>query len=500
MLIKFRIKTVLLFLTLFAFPYALLAQTIDQAVEQAVSTLTNPIYSQQEGERFLIQIVNLHTQQPDTISDNIETALFFSLERNFPDKKRISITDSTAGVSSRGTLFINGTYEKIGNQIQVYFKVLRGLASGELIAQAQVSYISGRQKESNLVAVLDIESENLNQQHIKIYSEIFRSALSNTGVFELASSADVDKMDPASIQQASGCTRDECATIIGQQLGVDRVISTTLIQRTTNKVFLVGKLIDIKDGSIVRSETVNHQGNKNDLDGAFIELAEKLTQEDGKSSPAPVQQYTPPTPYQAPTERSSHSYSQPQSYGGKSAIGFGVGVPTSLTVSSFTKKTICTTCSESEEDVEFESVGDPEGGVIRWTIGASQGFNFGLSLAQYHQKMRSTDLTEDEVELYHTGLGIDLLYSGRRTLTFGGGFGLYQTNIICDECFYEAGYGFGFSPLKIGYNWRSIGFRFDSHIITSNATRNYTQSNVEYEEEYSWSASIVTFSLLYVFN
>ena len=506
---KVYIKAVILLTAIFFFPLTLPAQTIDQAVDQAVSALTTPIYSQTEGKRFLIQIINQHTQQSDAISDDIETALFFSLEKNFPDKKRISMSDSTVGISSRGTLFINGTYEKIGNKIQVEFKVLKGLASGELIAQARVSYTTGRYKESTLVAVLDIESEDLNKQQTKIYSEIFRSALNNTGVFNLASSADIDKMDPESIQQASGCTRDECATIIGQQLGVDRVISTTVIQRTTQKYFLAGKLIDIKDGSIIQSAIVNHHGDKNNLDYAFKQLAKKLTASESTTTSIPTptprpqavplfKETTPVQRYEAQKEEPVTYYSNKSSNAG-SAVAIGYGIPTSMSVSSLKKTTTCSTCSGEEEDMDYTADEDPEGWVLRWTVGKRRGFNFGLSFGQYRQKFTSADLTENEAELYHTGLGLDFLYGGSKTLTIGGGFGMYQTNIICDDCFYEAGIGFGLSPLKVGYNWGSVGFRFDSHVISSNSKRTYTLSNKEYEEEYAWTASIVTFSLLFIF-
>ncbi len=127
-----------------------------------------------------------------------------------------------------------------------------------------------------LVAALDIESEVMNANQLKAFSDIFRTALSRTGEFELASSSDIDKMNPDEIQQATGCTRDTCATIIGEQLGVDRVISSSFFEIEEGSYVLSAKMMDIKDGSILVSETINHSGGFSNLEQSITKLAQKL--------------------------------------------------------------------------------------------------------------------------------------------------------------------------------------------------------------------------------
>ncbi len=255
---------------------SIMALTMEDAINLSIDSVADHIRKNREGERFVINFVNLHTMTRDELSSEIETVFYFALDKRFPEMKKILLSESTSGVSSRGSMFVNGTYNKKGNTVELHVQILKGLQDGELIAQTRVDFFLGGAREKTLVAILDLEAKILSNSQKKIYSEIFRSALNNIGTFDLASSAEVDKMSPDAIQKASGCTRDECATIIGQQLGVDRVISTSLIERSKGSYFLSGKLIDINDGSIVRAATVNHDGDINKMDSAFKELAGKI--------------------------------------------------------------------------------------------------------------------------------------------------------------------------------------------------------------------------------
>ncbi|MCP4296058.1 MAG: hypothetical protein GY786_10660 [Proteobacteria bacterium] len=192
------------------------------------------------------------------------------------------MSEALAG-SSRNTVFIKGTYESQGEITTLRLQAVKGVLTGEVLAQVCVEYKAKKRRSNVLVAVLDIESTALTGSMKKAFSDLFRSALGRLGGFSLASSADVDKMNPDAIQQATGCTRDECATIIGEQLGVDRVISSSLFELTQNKFMITGKIMDILDGSILQISTVRYEGQIENIDPALEELASKLS---GQNNPS----------------------------------------------------------------------------------------------------------------------------------------------------------------------------------------------------------------------
>jgi len=92
----------------------------------------------------------------------------------------------------------------------------------------------------------------------------------------LASSAEVAKMSPDAIQQSYKCSRDECATIIGEQMGVDRVISTSLLVMGQDWYMLSSKVMDIKNGSILTSKTLEHRGGLEEMGVSLNTLADRL--------------------------------------------------------------------------------------------------------------------------------------------------------------------------------------------------------------------------------
>ena len=92
--------------------------------------------------------------------------------------------------------------------------------------------------------------------------------LSKSENFDIAGSADIDKMKSDEIHKATGCSRDTCATSIGEQLGVDRVVSSSFMKNDENYYVVSGKMMDIQDGSILVSEQWNIQENS-ELSGAL---------------------------------------------------------------------------------------------------------------------------------------------------------------------------------------------------------------------------------------
>ncbi|MCP4757545.1 MAG: hypothetical protein GY866_42345, partial [Proteobacteria bacterium] len=112
-----------------------------------------------------------------------------------------------------------------------------------------------------------------------LFSDVFRSVFTEADLFDMVSSADIDKMSPDTVQKQTRCTRDECATIIGEQLGVDRVISSSLRKIDQDSLYLTAKVINIKDGSIIASKIVEHQGPVKSLIPSVEKLATLLIED-----------------------------------------------------------------------------------------------------------------------------------------------------------------------------------------------------------------------------
>ncbi|MDH5560471.1 MAG: hypothetical protein OEY59_06400 [Deltaproteobacteria bacterium] len=275
MKIKNEIKWfwVFLGLILFILPNAS-AKSLEEAIEEAALSLKNSSSELSQKRPFVIKIVNTHNQREDQTSKKIQAELYQMLEKHLPQLDLISSQDSLSGVSETRVLFVKGEYEQVGDQIKLRIKVLRKI-DGSIISQASVMYEAVKKSRKTLVAVLDLEAEHLSRIEKKAYSDIFRNSLNKLNVFDLASSADIDKMNPDAIQKQLGCTRDECATIIGEQLGVDRVISTTLFKLGRDSI-LSAKMMDIKDGSILASETFKFNDNQMAIDIALEEIGYKL--------------------------------------------------------------------------------------------------------------------------------------------------------------------------------------------------------------------------------
>jgi len=261
------------------------ALSLREALDKAAIYFTKTAVRIDPSNKMVIQVVNYHSQQQDTEAREIETELYFALERQFPKFKLVLLSEALAGVSDREAVFVKGTYEKEGEKTIVRLQAIKGSLTGIILAQIMVGFEAKKVVHKTLVAVLDIEADDLNPNQKKAYSEIFRSELIQIGAFDLASSGDIDKLNPDAIQKTTGCTRDECATIIGEQLGVDRVIASYLFKLEENNYVLSGKMIDIKDGAILGSITINHHDNLDSLPKSIKKLAARLSESDSDKTP-----------------------------------------------------------------------------------------------------------------------------------------------------------------------------------------------------------------------
>ncbi|MCP4297102.1 MAG: hypothetical protein GY786_15980 [Proteobacteria bacterium] len=192
------------------------AKTLEQAMGEAAEYfIKEAVRIDQQQELHILEVINYSSKQHDRVGKKIETEVYFALERLSPDFKLFL----GKGPNKDKEIYLAGTYEIKENKTIVKLRVFKG---NEIIAQKEVDYDSKSHRKT-LVAVLDLEAKTMNEVQRKTFSDIFRAAFNEIGAFDMASSADIDKMNPDEIQKQAQCTRDECATIIGEQLGSENL-------------------------------------------------------------------------------------------------------------------------------------------------------------------------------------------------------------------------------------------------------------------------------------
>ena len=268
-------KALFLLSCLLVIPLLSYAVSMKDALNSAAGYFVKQAVKIEPGEELhVIEVVNWASKENDIDGKKIETEMYFALERQLPDFKLFL----GKGPHPEREIYLAGSYEKKGEKTFVKLRVFK---ANEILAQTEVSFDTKAYRKT-LVAVLDLEAATMNIEQRKVFSDVFRSALIEIGAFDIASSADIDKMNPDEIQAATGCTRDTCATIIGEQLGVDRVISSSLRKVDENYYFLTAKMMDIADGSILASKTVEHNGSLRTLKDALQTLAVEITGDPSK--------------------------------------------------------------------------------------------------------------------------------------------------------------------------------------------------------------------------
>jgi len=274
-------KRLLGFISVLLLSLPAMGQDFDQAIGQ-IAKLLKESKSMQGSQGLLLEVVNFHSKKSDRkalqISETLKTALLGQGVKIIEQEKALS------GVSGK-TFSLSVTYEDKGETTLLRAQ-LTNFVTGQVLEQAVAGY-SGEQKTGeSLVAVPDLESPLLNKQQARLLSDVFRTSLRNTKVFNLASNAEIDRMDPDRIQKELGCSRDECAVVIGEQMGVDRVVSSSFGKLSENTYLLTAKLIDIKSGAILASATMRHKGELTAIDQPLNQLALELAQNMG-SAPEP---------------------------------------------------------------------------------------------------------------------------------------------------------------------------------------------------------------------
>lgn len=278
----FRVRNIahlflITFLAFFLIQPALFADDMNEAVYNAIEKIADSGKISNSETIAISTFKNFHSYKSDVTTKKIIAQVFVALQDFFPKAKILDPSQAVFGVKLTGAVFIQGTYEPRGSEVVVHIQALDDLTKGRVIAHAEAKYDSKVVRRKTLVAALDIEAPTLEKMQIKAFSDIFRGELAKSNDFQLSSSAEIDKMDPDQVQEVSGCTRDECATIIGEQLGVERVVSCSFREVTKGLYYLSAKMIDINNGAILAQANEKHTGDLMTLDQALSRLAISLT-------------------------------------------------------------------------------------------------------------------------------------------------------------------------------------------------------------------------------
>ena len=253
-----------------------LAATLAEAVEAATRELAQGRITQSPEQKIIVQVVNRASQKTDDLAGRVETELYKTLAKAFPSFELISLAEAQSGVNLAKVVVVRGETEPRGVLVGLKISATLGL-KGTLLAQAQTEFESTGKGQKHLVAVLDLEGPDLTEGQRTAFSEVFRAGIAQSGEFELASSAEVAKMNPDAIQKSQGCTRDECATLIGEQLGLDRVISSTVAKIDENRYQVSAKILNVKDGTILKTASLSHEDRLTTLDQTLLKLVTRLT-------------------------------------------------------------------------------------------------------------------------------------------------------------------------------------------------------------------------------
>jgi len=274
---------------LFSLSPPLFAKSLQEAMNEAATYFVKEaVRIENNQELHILKLSDYVSSVRGETGKQLETELYFAFEKLHPDFK-LYIGEVA---HQEREIYLDGTYEQSPGKMTLRLRIFK---DKEILSQTQVTFEQDKTHKKALVAVLDIHAKELNSTQKTAYSDVFRTALDRTGAFLLASSADIERMNPDAIQKTTGCTRDRCASIIGEQLGVDRSVSTSLLKVGENEYILSSKILDIKDGAILITRTVKHHGDFSGLDQSLEKLARALTQTESKLKTVKSQDANSPT-------------------------------------------------------------------------------------------------------------------------------------------------------------------------------------------------------------
>ncbi|MCP4750502.1 MAG: PEGA domain-containing protein [Proteobacteria bacterium] len=217
-----------------------------------------------------VRVVERRSGKRGPIAREVENALYLTIERRFAGRRL------RQEIKASSDIFLDGLYERKGSLIYLDLTLRQRIGKKEQVLTTSVVFDRIVIPEKRPVIILDMEADFLDREERKRFSTVFRSALIRQNVFESTGFADIVAVSQAEIRKKTGCSGDDCALIVGRQLGVDRVVRTKLFKQGFSNFLLTGKIIDVRNGTVHISSTIRHQGRLSFLDLALKRMAAHL--------------------------------------------------------------------------------------------------------------------------------------------------------------------------------------------------------------------------------
>jgi hypothetical protein len=240
-------------------------------------------FENEDVTQMVLSVKNEASGKHDADAVWVEGELYYAFQQNLPDTQMLVLSEAIAGIPSSAAN-INVNYKIEGQEMILTAQAIGDKLSGSILAQAETRFELPKSHRRTLVAVLDITSADLKPQQIKAYSNLFRSEINSFKAFDLVSNVDIAKADLMTIQQTTGCKGDQCLSIVGEKLEVDRIITTSYSKIDENVFFITANLTNLQNGSLLISQTEEHDGQSATFKKLLEQLAFKMLGESKQKS------------------------------------------------------------------------------------------------------------------------------------------------------------------------------------------------------------------------
>jgi len=240
-------------------------------------------FENEDVTQMVLSVKNEASGKHDADAVWVEGELYYAFQQNLPDTQMLVLSEAIAGIPSSAAN-INVNYKIEGQEMILTAQAIGDKLSGSILAQAETRFELPKSHRRTLVAVLDITSADLKPQQIKAYSNLFRSEINSFKAFDLVSNVDIAKADLSTIQQTTGCKGDQCLSIVGEKLEVDRIITTSYSKIDENVFFITANLTNLQNGSLLISQTEEHDGQSATFKKLLEQLAFKMLGESKQKS------------------------------------------------------------------------------------------------------------------------------------------------------------------------------------------------------------------------
>ena len=115
------------------------AVSLKQALNQAAGHFKSSGKIYKNNQIVISGITNYHSHKKDQLAKRIETEMYFAFGNQFDDVKLIDSSEAIAGVSSKNTIFIKGTYKQTGETAVLHLIAIKNILTGEVFDQSNTA-------------------------------------------------------------------------------------------------------------------------------------------------------------------------------------------------------------------------------------------------------------------------------------------------------------------------------------------------------------------------